>query len=333
MQNQGENCETCRPDGLKLSTVNGVTRVEVPENFGFEDQGGIGPMLERAMAYAAQIEGAQTSPGAPSAKPFTPARIPLEFSKAVSPNNMSRDSHPHSSRRMPSDGTRQFATGQSAAADVLGLGTPLAANNFNLLGCGGLLTVTPTGPQATAAHDGSGITFGPDSLKPPDHQGNGIDVEEILRMNEEERKRRVAEEAAQIAAEEYARRERAWKERHRVELQQVEQRKANCELKCANEKRARDDEAEKDYENGYAALIAATAGAAGAGAGVGTAIPGVGTVAGALGGAAFVAISGAVALMNAHARALASSLIEYKKCMDACKAAYENEMTELRRDL
>lgn len=56
MQNNGDNCETCGLNGLKLSNVNGVTRVEVPQDFGFEDQGGIGPMLEHAMAVAPQLE-------------------------------------------------------------------------------------------------------------------------------------------------------------------------------------------------------------------------------------------------------------------------------------
>lgn len=118
MQNQGENCETCRPDGLKLSTVNGVTRVEVPQDFGFEDQGGIGPIVERAMAYAEQLKAFPSAPVAPSAHPLTPVRFPHEGGQVVGPNNNAPTSH---AIRV---NAQQFSTAVSSAAASLGSGPP-----------------------------------------------------------------------------------------------------------------------------------------------------------------------------------------------------------------
>lgn len=116
MQNNGDNCETCGLNGLKLSNVNGVTRVEVPQDFGFEDQGGIGPMLEHAMAVAPQIGNLAR----PADGELTPARrLPLSGIARMRDVNVAPPASVRPRAALPDP--QQFTLADTPAAAVLGL--------------------------------------------------------------------------------------------------------------------------------------------------------------------------------------------------------------------
>lgn len=52
-----KTCETCRPDGLKVSNVNGIRRIEVPETFGRTPGATLETEIAEAMSIAANFGG------------------------------------------------------------------------------------------------------------------------------------------------------------------------------------------------------------------------------------------------------------------------------------